>query len=573
MGTESVVVSSSLVSSSPSGRAALVGRVVTVAVTGVLVLGIGLYGGLVAGRQGGARGKGEKAGNGQGKAEGPRLSPQTLANLGIEFAPLVEVDFVRTREVAAVVEARPDDSRPVHVPVAGRVARTFGVTGQTLHAGDPIAEVVRDPFPRPVLSLTDAVLRPLNEDFHRVVSELRTSSGALEIVREELARIRRVLGAANSGGSAPIPTKTEIDLGYEERKATRVLESARTEARRHGLTEEQIASLETGSGMVPDLPPARAILARNGLWSAVADEILALLPAAVRASPFTMAALGELSATGALSPELVALLRSRPALAASFLDLAGLVQQGETVAGLAFLEVSGALAPTFLVRAPVDAPDWDLVALAVREGAHVEAGAALAKIEDPRKVVLRLAPTGGDVELTEKALAAGVALSAEPLVDGSSSRLGGVLLRRMDADPDGGHAVSAIAEVANRVLAESGAGDASRVRTWALRPGMRFFVHVPVETLPKRFVLPADAVIPRGADSVVVVKQGAGYAEVPVHVEYSDAHVAVVANDGAVFAGDRVVQSRRLRARARPPGGQGWRAPIRTPATTTRSRP
>lgn len=523
-------------------RAALFGRVVAATVTLALVLGIGLYGGFVAGRQGGGGGGGEHAEEAHGEeghAEGPKLTPQTLANLGVEFAPLEATDFVRANDVSAVVEARADGRRAVHAPIAGRVARTYVVTGQAVKAGDPIADVVRDPFPRPVLSLTDAVLKPLNEDFHRSMSELRTSAHALEIVREELARVRRVLGSATS---AATPSKLEVDLGYEERKSLRALEGARSEAHRHGLLDDEIAAIEAGTGTPPDVPPARAILVRNRLWSPAADETLALLPAAMRELPYTLATLGELAGSHALTAEVVATLRARPALAASFLDWAGLLQAGETIAALMSLEESGALAPVVVIRAPEDAPGFDVVSLAVRSGAHVETGTVVAEVEDVRTVVLRLTPTGDDVARVEKALAAREALVAEPLVEGSGARIEALTLRRMDADPDGHHAVSAVADVANDVVAELGTDGGTRVRTWRLRPGMRYLVKVPVDRLAKRFVLPSDAVIPRGPDSVVVLKEGAAFRQVPVHVEYSDAHVAVVANDGAVFPGDTVAR-------------------------------
>jgi hypothetical protein len=61
-----------------------------------------------------------------------------------------------------------------------------------------------------------------------------------------------------------------------------------------------------------------------------------------------------------------------------------------------------------------------------------------------------------------------------------------------------------------------------------------------VQTLTGRFVVPSDAVVPRGPDSVLVLKEGAGFRLVPVHVEYSDATTAVIANEG-VFPGDIVV--------------------------------
>ncbi len=543
MGTDSVESAPS-----PGSRLGLVGKVVSGVVTCSLILGIGLYGGWLAGRQGGAPAAGGHEGHdhgaegheGHAHAEETKLSPQTLANLGVEFAPLTETNFIRSREVPAIVEARPDGVRPISAPVAGRVTRTFVTAGQLLKAGDPVAEIVRDPFPRPVLALTDSVLKPLNEDFHRGITELRATSRSLEIVREEVERIRRVLAVSTPGGAPAVLTKTEIDLGYEERKVSRALDSARSEVRRHGLTDEEIAAIESGTGVVPDVPPVRTILSRNRLWSAGADEALALLPADVRDTPYALAVLGELAGTGTLTGELVAALKAQPALAAAFLDIAGLIQQGETVAALTSRIESGALASTVVVRAPADAPTWDVTSLGVRSGARVDLGAVIATIEDARTVFVRLAPAGGDVEWVEAALADGGALIAEPLVAGAGAPIGDIRLRRMDRDPDGGHAVSALAEVANRVVADIGGEGGTVARTWALRPGMRYFVRVPVESLFKRFVLPADALIPRGADTVLVVKHGATYVEVPVHVEYSDSRVAVVANDGAVFAGDTV---------------------------------
>jgi multidrug efflux pump subunit AcrA (membrane-fusion protein) len=66
-------------------------------------------------------------------------------------------------------------------------------------------------------------------------------------------------------------------------------------------------------------------------------------------------------------------------------------------------------------------------------------------------------------------------------------------------------------------------------------------VRVPVERLPGRFVLPADAVASRGPDTVVLLEDGKGFLPVPVRVEHRDARVVVVAADGAVFPGDRAV--------------------------------
>lgn len=538
-------VSQSAVSTSRSaGRAA---RFAAGAVAAALILAVGLYGGWLAGRQGspgsaahGEHEEGEEHG-GHGAHEdhegGPRISPQTLENLGVEFAVLKLGDFVRTREVAAVVEDRPDARRPVYAPIGGRVARVLVRSGQVVRAGEPLAEVARDPFPRPTLSLTDAVLKPLNEDFHRTLSELRSAAHSLSLAREELARIRKILGT--SEGAVALPSKTEIDLAYEERRSLQTLESARVEAHRHGLTDEEIAGIEAGRHAAADLPPVQRILERNRLWSREASEVSAALPADVRDLPYTVALLGELAGSRALTPEVAALVRSRPALAAAFLDVAGLIQQGETVAGLTALAESGALAPTFVLPAPKGAPDWDVVSVAVRDGAHVQTGATLLDLTDDRTVVLRAAPSGSDVALLEAALRDDATVAAGPMSRGAGPEVSGLRVHRLDESEDGGHLASATLLVPNSVLKETSAEGTGRTRTWALRAGMRYAVRVPVETLPGRFVLPADAVVPRGPDSVLVLREGSNFRMVPVHVEFSDAVNAVVANEG-VFPGDTV---------------------------------
>jgi len=529
-------------------RRGTAGRLLVGAVTGLLVLAVGLIGGFVAGKQAAAPGAG---GHGEGEAEGggeaptgpvgaPKLSAQTLANLGIETGELKATEFVRSREVAAVVVEPRGARRRAYAPVAGVLRRVLVRPGSVVKAGDPIAEILRDPFPRPTLTLTDSLLRSLDEEFHRAVADLRTTSLSLELARTELERVRKIIGASGATGS--LPSKTEIDLQRDVQRTERSLQNAREEARRHGLTDGEVSGIEAGTMPAPKAPDVQRVLDARLLWGPPAERVVALLPEAVRSAPFIVALVGELFAASLLSAELEDALTRRPGIRDAFLDVAGLLQAGETVEGVLAIEEAGGLRPTVLVRAPADAPDWDVVSLDVVSGAHVSRGGEIATLLAPQRMALRLAPTGDDVVAIERALAAGEVLVAEPLQPGAGPSLSGLRVTRFEPPAVAGGLSSPLVEFDNEALVPAAGPSAPLGRSWQFREGARYRVEVPLERLPDRFVLPAEAIVTRGADQVVVVSEGRSWRQVPVRVEYLDARVAVVpVKNGGVFAGDRVV--------------------------------
>lgn len=506
----------------------------------LLLLTIGLVGGWFAASQSSQGASGEADGHGAAAAPGAGLSPRTLKNIGIEVGEATLSDFVRPREVPAEVELPPSAVRPAHAPVAGVVRGVLVKAGQKVAAGDPIAEIARDPFPRPALALTEAVLRPLDEDYHHSLTELRSAAAAHEIAKEELERVRALLRGAGEG-QAPLPSKAEIDLVYEERRTRAALGLAREEMERHGLAREEIDRAQSGEDVLISPAAVRRLLVRNQLWADTADAVLAALPPRIAGLRYTIAVVGELVAADAVRDDYVAALSERPALADAFLETAGLLQQGATVDWLKGLDASGALAPLVIVRAPGDAPDWDVLDVDVKPGAHANAGDVLARCVDRRAVLLRMAPAGADLPALNRALEAGEALRAEPLVPDSAPVLEGLPLVRLAPGADRASHGAAFAAAQNTPLGEHADPSGAVHRTWKLREGVRYLVHVPVERLEERFVLPASAVVLRGSDMVVLLEDGDTFLAVPVRVEHLDSRVAVVANDGALFAGDRVV--------------------------------
>ncbi len=503
------------------------------------VLAAGLIGGWTAASQksGGQGGHGEAEGHAP-HAGGLTLSTRALANLGVEVGPIALSEFVRTVDVPAVVASLPLAERPVTSPVAGTVRKVFVRPGGTVAADALIAEVVREPYAPPSLLITDGVLKPLNEEYHRASAEVRTTALALELARGERER----LAPAGSVEADRVTGRVVREAQYAVLRAERDLANAREEAQRHGLTPEQILGLEKGDdGSIPDLPDVRRVLMRNRLWSAEADTVLALLPERVRDLPHTLAVLGELVGTGRLTAELAAVLQAEPRLGAVFLDVAGLVQTGATPTALADLAARGAFEPVVALRAPSDgAETWDVLELDLRAGAHVEAGQRVAALRDDRVMALHLTPAPSDLAPLTEALTAGAALRAEPLVRGAGATLEDVQLLSLTG-ASAGHGLGALATVTNRVLVERSAEGAGAYRTWAVRPGLTYVVKVPIERKPGRYVLPADAIAYQGPEAVVLLPDGKGFRTVPVRLEHHDAQFAVVAADGALFPGDQVV--------------------------------
>lgn len=75
---------------------------------------------------------------------------------------------------------------------------------------------------------------------------------------------------------------------------------------------------------------------------------------------------------------------------------------------------------------------------------------------------------------------------------------------------------------------------------WRFKPGQRMQVHVPVERLDERIVLPVEAIVKEGAETYVYQQNGDHFDRVAVTVEYRDQNSVVIANDGSVFPGDVV---------------------------------
>lgn len=527
---------------------------------------IGLCGGWYAARQGGTAAGGghakepaKDAHGHEGHEEGHlEISSQALLNLGVTFREIAPSDFARTTGIPAVVESPSATEYPVSSPVAGRVLEVRVVPGGVSKAGETVVTVLRDALPFPELVLTADIVQPASEQFHGAVTELRKARRNLDLLKTERSRLEKFAESGTEEGYPIVPRKNLIDLSYEISRAEKDLLNAQLELRRHGLSDPQIAAVEEGKpGPLLNERFWTQALEQNGLWTKQAQALHDVLPGGVHDVPRVIATIGELSATGLITPEFVEWLRANPGAAPDFLFMAALLQRGSSLREVQHLHELGALAPVVEVRAPRAVEDYDVEQLLVKPGEHVEAGARVALLRDPRPVLLNAEAAGGDAALLLKSLAAGGTLEARPLVAGTGPDLKGLRILFARNNP-GDAGTVAILSTRNEPMVEREEPGQGRFRTWSLRPGQRFLLRVPIQSMKGVYVLPSDAVVEEGADRVVFVKDGDGVRPAKVVVLWQDQEVVVLDSKySEVFPGDEVAEHNAFPLRLALRAGRG----------------
>lgn len=518
-------------------------------VLGVVFTAIGGIGGWYAARQSGisvpaAPGDDHPE---HGKDEGLVLPPQTLKNLGVTVARIEASAYTFHREIPAVVETTPSNEQPVHAPIGGRIQEIRIEPGVVAAPGQTLLTILRDPIPRPVLTLTEEILKPARESLHEAVVDLKKAKEEIDIVRTELDRVTKYTGQVGGEELPILPRQTAIDLRYQLLRAERSWERARLELQKHGFTDEQVQALEAGAAL-PDLSEGhwKRVLERNGLWPPAAQRLLDILPEALRRLPWVVATVGELAAGGLVDEPLLAWLKQVPADCDHFLEIGSLLQRGSSVAEIRSLHDMHALDPVVEVKAPAGgaAPDWDVLAIHVKPGARVEAGAPLVSLLDPRDLLLRVEPAGGEQADVVRALETRSVCAARPQVEGSGPPLADLRIASVVARDDG-PGTTALIRIRNEPLAAVEAGAERTMRSWRLRAGMRYVLRIPVRTLTPVFVLPAAAVTADGPHRVVFLQDGDHFRPLKVVVAHQDRESAVVPVDAetALAPGDAVVQS------------------------------
>lgn len=501
--------------------------------------GLGLVTGMVATRStppGGAAAEEED--------DHDKITEATLRNLGVTVAAAQKSRFVATREVAAVVVDGPFTELPQHAVIGGRVVEILVQPGMLVRAGEPLVRLSREPLPRPRLELTSDILVPSRESLHGAVGEVRRAHAEVQIASAELARVEQFAAESSPGEPPVVPRQRVIDLRNQLLRAQTGLAQAREELEKHGLTEEQVQGVIEGAQLPPVVQAMwlRA-LQHNGLWPSAAQMVHDALPEHLRELPWSIATAAELAGAGLASVELAEWLRREAAAAEYFLALGALLQQGHSLPELRRLYELGAFAPVVTVAAPAGV-DFDVHELTVKLGQRVAAGDVVATLRDPRALYLRAAPIGAEVAALLEAIETNAECRAEPLAAGGGPTLDGLRVGWLDGDPasDGAYAMIAVRNAPAKVATAEGQRPA---RTWQMRAGQRYRLHIPTGALDDVYVLPASALVRQGDKQMVILKDGENFAPVEVHVVHRDEQVVVLATGEGLepHPGDQIVQT------------------------------
>lgn len=471
------------------------------------------------------------------------ISEATLRTLGVTFGVAALDAWTRTTPVAAVVEAPPEVERTVRAPFGGRVVSIETKLGENVEPGTTLVSVLRDPLPRPSLTLTGAILKPASE-LHETVLELRARVQELDLARTELERVEQYTAQVDGEDLPIIPLQRKIDLGYRVARAEAAVEQSRMEMEKHGLDEAQINEIE-GGGHLPQATGStwRRALEHNGVWTSDAETLYRTLPERLREVPWVVGTIGELAGVDLASPELAAWLREQPAAGERILEIGVLLQRGHSLEDVERLFGLGALEPMMLVTAPPTnhaGETWDVRRIHVQPGTRVEQGSPLIDLEDAAHMLLRVEPVGGEVAAVLYAKANGAELRATSLVPGAGPELGSLKVAFVSSSAEREGTVAYVET--DNILLDSDDGR----RTWGLRQGTRYTVWVPRETLDGVFVLPAEAVAEMGPDLVMFHREPSGVIiPLPLSVVHRDEQVVIVEPVPGLdlFEGDEIALS------------------------------
>lgn len=178
--------------------------------------------------------------------------------------------------------------------------------------------------------------------------------------------------------------------------------------------------------------------------------------------------------------------------------------------------------------------------LGIAEGEQIEVGRELAVLADHCALHVEATAFEDDASAIRSAAQEGWSVTARLMQSDSEEGVvrGLEVLYVADQIDPQSRALKVFFRLPNQVAYEKSLPGGKRFLEWRYKPGQRLQISIPVETWDDQLVVSTTAVVDEGGESYVYRQNGDHFDQVPVHVVHRDQSALVIANDGALFAGD-----------------------------------
>lgn len=175
-------------------------------------------------------------------------------------------------------------------------------------------------------------------------------------------------------------------------------------------------------------------------------------------------------------------------------------------------------------------------------GRLVKSGDLLARLTDHDRLLVCGFAFEKESAAVERALAEGWSVTAEFVIgEGQPLTRNDLKIQYTEnVVKSGSRTLEFFLPIENEVIARRDGSDGGRYLSWRFKPGQQVRLYVPTQKWQDVIVLPAEAVTEEGAEAFAFAMNGKKLERRAVHVRHRDGRNVVIADDGALFPGERV---------------------------------
>jgi multidrug efflux pump subunit AcrA (membrane-fusion protein) len=395
------------------------------------------------------------------------LTHQARSNMSLETDTIKVGVYTKYIEVPGVVTSWPGRTHiAVTSPLTGVLNAIYVSRGELLDSNQPLFS-----------------LRLTHQDLVNTQEIFLAKLGELDVELEEIERLTAV------AGTGAIAAKSLLERRYERDKLLAGVRAARQALLLHGLSEQQIETIELSRKLIREVVVYSPILN--------ADE--SLQQGSIHEINRETAVRGDNRLASAAQPPV-----RLDHVPASFLVTELEVRRGQGVtAGQELLQLSDY--SELLIEGQAFQQDRQAVRMAADNSIGVQAV---------------IGSSGGKAEL----------------IDGLKVVYIGTEIGRQS------RVLPFYIAIKNQIERTDERGD-KRYISWLHKPGQRLTIRLPESQIQNAIVVPKEALAEEGPERYVFIENGNHFDRVPVHVLARDSVNAALANDGQVWPGQSIAVS------------------------------